>query len=168
MAASRRSIARPPGRHRPGHPPLDRGERVLAAEGDGDGGAVVATTLALYHKANGSPWSRLGWEETGRMTWDARRELLDITGLGPDRRVVVSLPRGLVALVRDRVASTVLASSRVPVADGVTALLVARRRPGSSEPVWVVALSGDADGDDPAVSAGVAAAIHRFRVDIGV
>jgi hypothetical protein len=156
------------GRHRPARPSLATGERVLAVEGDGDGGSVVATTLALYHQANGSPWSRLGWEETGRVSWDARRDRLDLSDLAVSRRLTLSLPRVMVALVRERVAATWLASRRLVVTDGVTALVMARRRPGSSELVWVVALDGEVDGDEPAVRAGVLAAIHRLRADIGV
>jgi hypothetical protein len=155
------------GRHRPARPDLAAGERVLAVEGDGDGGSVVATTLALYHQANGSPWSRLGWEETGRVSWDARRDRLDVSDL-VRRRLTLSLPPVMVALVRERVAATWLASRRLAVTDGVTALVMARRRPGSSELVWVVALDGEVDGDEPAVRAGVLAAIHRLRAAIGV
>jgi hypothetical protein len=156
------------GRHRPMRPPLASGERVLAAEGDGEGGSVVATTLALYHQANGSPWSRLGWEETGRVSWDARRDLLDLTDLHLGRRLTLSLPRGLVALVRERIGSTRLASARVSVIDGVTALVLVRRRPGSTDLVWVVAYDGEVDADDPRVRAGVVAAMRRLRADIGV
>jgi hypothetical protein len=158
----------PSGRHRPARPDLAAGERVLAAEGDGDGGSVVATTLALYHRANGSPWSRLGWEETGRVSWDARHDRLDVSDLAVRRRLTLSLPPVMVALVRERVASTWLASRRLAVTDRVTALVMARRRPGSSDLVWVVALDGEVDGDEPTVRAGVLAAIHRLRVDIGV
>jgi hypothetical protein len=168
MVGPNRAATRPGGRHRPARPPLDPGERVLATEGDGNGGSVVATTLALYHRANGSPWSRLGWEETSRMSWDARRDRLDLTDLAVERRLTLSVPRSLVALVRERVGSTLLVGARVPVAEGATALVVARRRPGSSNLVWVVALDVDVDGEDPRVRAGVAAAIHRLRVDIGV
>ena len=128
----------------------------------------MATTLALYHQANGSPWSRLGWEETGRVSWDARRDRLDLSDLAINRRLTLSLPRVMVALVRERVAATWLVSRRLAVTDGVTALVMARRRPGSSELVWVVALDGEVDGDEPAVRAGVLAAIHRLRADIGV
>jgi hypothetical protein len=165
MVVSRRPAA---GRHRPVRPSLAPGERVLAVEGDGDGGSVVATTLALYHQANGSPWNRLGWEETGRVSWDARRDRLDLADLAISRRLTLSVPPVMVALVRERVAATWLISRRLTVADGVTALVMARRRPGSSELVWVVALDGTVDADDPAVRAGVLAAIHRLRADIGV
>jgi len=156
------------GRHRPARPSLAPGERVLAVEGDGDGGSVVATTMAIYHQANGSPWNRLGWEETGRVSWDARRDRLDLTDLAISRRLTLSLPRVMVALIRERVAATWLVSRKVAVADGVTALVMARRRPRSSELVWVVALASEADADEPAVRAGVLAAIHHMRADIGV
>src|SRR5688500_7234025 len=101
------------GRHRPARPSLPTGERILAAEGDGDGGSVVATTMALYHRANGSPWSRLGWEETGRVSWDARRDRLDLTDVAVSRRLTLCLPPVMVALVRERVAATWLASRRL-------------------------------------------------------
>jgi len=168
MARPYRAATRPRGRHRPVPPPLDDGERVLATEGDGNGGSVVATTLAIYHRANGSAWSRMGWEETGRMSWDARHDRLDLTDLAVRLRLTLCVPRGLVALVRERIGSTLLVSSRVAVTDDVTALVVARRRPGSSDLVWVVALDRDVDEEDPRVRAGVAAAIHRLRADIGV
>jgi hypothetical protein len=165
LVVGRRSAA---GRHRPARPSLAPGERVLAVEGDGDGGSVVATNQALYHRANGSPWNRLGWEETGRVSWDARRDRLDLTDLAVSRRLTLSLPRVMVALVRERVAATWLASRRLAVTEGVTALVMARRRPGSTDLVWVVALDGGVDPDEPTVRAGVLAAIHRLRADIGV
>jgi hypothetical protein len=154
-------------------PPLGPGERVLAAEGDGNGGSVVATTLGLYHRNHvkgnhATDWNRLGWEEAGRVSWDARSGLLDVVGITAPDHLRAIVPRGMVALVRERVAATLLLSSRAAVADGVIARLVARRRPGSADLVWFVLLDRSADGDDPAVRAGVAQAIQRLRAGIGV
>ena len=130
----------------------------------------MATTLAIYHRVDSAAWSRLGWEETGRLVWDARRGRLDLTGLASGGGLRVSLPRGtrMVALVRERVASTLLASSRVRLTDELAALVLARRRPGSAEVVWVVAFDGDADPDDPEVQARVESAIRELRRHLGL
>jgi len=56
--------------------PVERGERVLASVRQLSGGMVVATGHAIYGQdgqpGGGGPWSRLGWEDVGRVGWDDR------------------------------------------------------------------------------------------------
>jgi hypothetical protein len=101
-------------------------------------------------------WRRLGWEEIAKVSWDSVRHVLTVTGLpgrravaalGPDAAIDLYLVRRsrLVDLARDRVASTLVVSRRIPVAEGGTVLVTARRRPGSAVVTWVV-FSGNGSG----------------------
>jgi hypothetical protein len=101
-------------------------------------------------------WRRLGWEEIAKVSWDSVRHVLTVTGLpgrravaalGPDAAIDLYLVRRsrLVDLARDRVAATLVVSRRIPVAEGGTVLVTARRRPGSAVVTWVV-FSGNGSG----------------------
>ena len=132
-------------------------------------------------------WRRLGWEEIAKVGWDSVRHVLTVTGL-PGRRAVAALgPEAaidlylvrrsqLVDLARDRVAATLVVSRRIPVADGGTVLVTARRRPGSAVVTWVV-FNGDGsrangsgpNGADPyLVRAQVQEAIRSLRAELHI
>jgi hypothetical protein len=154
---------------------LAAGERVLAAVRCADGTPVVATERALYHRdgpAVGGGWRRLGWEQVGRVDWDRRRRTLVLTGAVPEvpRRTVLRLPGStvLVGLARERVGWTTLARVRVRLGERDGAQVTVRRRPGTGELSWVVALDPGADRDDPRLSADVSAAIAGLRAELGL
>lgn len=153
-------------------PPLVKGERPLLTVRGTAGTTVVATGLAVYHLGPAPPrdWQRLGWEQIGLVHWDERGASLVLTGWTPDapRLTVLAVPRNhpLVALARERVASTMLATTRVPVAGNGNATLTARRQPGTDRLLWRVRL-GDGVPDDPLVRAEVEAAMARLRVELG-
>lgn len=157
-------------------PPLARGEHVLATEHDAAGALVVATTLAIYHRmadSDGecSPWQRLGWEETGRVSWDPQRHVLDLTGAVPDPyhlELTLADRTRMVALSTERVAASQLAMMRVTLSDGGTAIIQARRQPSSAKVSWVVMLDNATDPHDPDVQARVCAAIRALRIELGL
>ena len=141
-----------------------------------------------------SRWYRLGWDEIAKVSWDSVRNVLAVSGL-PGRRTIAALgPEAaldlylcrrtrLVDLARDRVASTLVVSRRIPVAAGGTVLITGRRRPGSNVVTWVVfsGLNGDGgghagthhlpgeDGADPyLVRAQVQSAIRALRAELRI
>jgi hypothetical protein len=144
---------------------FERGERVLSVGHGPDGGcALAATDRALYHRASGDGWSRLGWEEIARVGWDAaagRLLVIALSGGAPSRIVVPLRRRGTVPeLVTERVTHSRLGRWELLVAGTRRVLVEARRRPGTGELLWVV-LSGDCSGD-------VKRAIARLGADLGV
>jgi hypothetical protein len=152
-------------------PSLVRGERVLATANDAAGTPVVATTLAFYRRDD-EAWQRLGWEQTGHVCWDPRQRALRLTSLVPAGApdVTVGLPRQtrIVAVARERVAATMLVSERVTLGNRASAVLTARRRPGSAQLTWLVALDHDVDTDGAELDGWVLAAIRRLRAEAGI
>lgn len=155
--------------------PILPAERVLTSSRDVAGSLIVATRRALYHQDRREPsqgWSRLGWENVTRVSWDDRRRILTLTGLRPDGtwRTDLRLPRhtALAELARERVASTLLASTTVRLGGRVCACVTARRQPGSGKVMWVVVLNGADGAGEPAIRARVAAAIATLRADTGI
>src|SRR5215471_51582 len=155
--------------------PIGPGERVLTFDRGLAGSQIVATRAALYCQntgEHGRGWSRLGWEGVDRAGWDERRRVLILTGVGPGgvwRKELALPPRTmLVELARDRVTSTVLASTAVRAGDRVCALVTARRRPASGTVVWTVLLNGARDNGDRVIWAGVAAAITGLQAPAGI
>jgi hypothetical protein len=106
---------------------------------------------------------------TGRVSWDPRREVLDLEGVlpGTPAHLALGLAHGsrLVALCRERSRAAVLASCRITLRDGRTALVQARCAPGATEPTWVVIVSGNGA---PVPEDEVAAAIRRLRTETGL
>jgi hypothetical protein len=154
-----------------GRPPLAHRERILLQLRDNAEAPVVATTGALHHRSSldgPGGWRRLGWADTGRVRFDADAGLLELTALGsgPAHRLGVAGRAGarLAAMIRERVAATVLATSRVPLDHGTSALVTARRRPDTAEIIWVVLLPGGADPTDPVTQARTDAAIRELCV----
>ena len=138
---------------------FERGERVLSVGHGPEGGcALVATDRALYCRAGGDGWSRLGWEEIARVEWDAAAGRLVVIGLTgvPFRTVVPLQRRGTVPeLVAERVAHSRLGRWDLLVAGARRVPVEARRRPATEEVLWVVLVrrlrhGRDTGGDRPA------------------
>jgi hypothetical protein len=155
--------------------PIGPAERVLFMDHDLQGSLLAATRAALYHqdgRGANRPWSRLGWEDVGRVGWDDRRHVLTLTGVGPGGiwRKDLALPAhtALVELARERVTSALLASTAVRDGDRVCARVTARRQPGSGTVVWVIVLNDAADTGTPAIQAKVDAAIADVQAQTGI
>jgi hypothetical protein len=136
---------------------LAAGERILVVTPDQ---RAVASDRALYHQeATATGWRRLGWEQIDEVNWDADRAELTVTAAGQDRQKLPGNER-FASVARERLTSTRLVQVRVPLPDGRTADVAARRRPGSDELHWVVRAPGPDTVDDEHVTQ----AIHQVRV----
>lgn len=154
-------------------PPLARRERLLVKERDQAGAPVVATTVALYHRGDADAatgWHRMPWEELGRVRWDRRQRVLELTRFpgGPTRTLRLRLPgvSRIPDVVRERVAATELVGVPVPLGNGTTATVCARRRPMTSELVWVVMVADGVDPNGGDTRARIATAIRELRVQL--
>ena len=104
--------------------------------------------------------------------WLARRNRTsaakaDAAPLGPAEWVLAS-GSALVDVARERVASTLLASTTVRLGDQPCARVTARRQPGSGKVVWIVVLNGAAGISNPAIRARVEAAIAALQAETGI
>jgi hypothetical protein len=155
--------------------PIGPAERVLAIGHDLAGSVVVAASAAVYFQDRGGPgraWSRLGWEEVDVVRWHDRHQVLVFTGVHPGgvwrKELVLESGSALVDVARERVASTLLASTIVRLGDQPCARVTARRQPGSGKVVWIVVLNEAARISNPAIRTRVEAAIAAVRADTGI
>jgi hypothetical protein len=154
--------------------PIGPAERVLSTGHDLAGALVVATSAAVYFQDRGgpAPWSRLGWEDVDAVRWHDRHQVLAFTGVHPGglwrKELVLASRSALVDVARERVASTLLASTVVRLGDQPCARVTARRQPGSGKVVWIVVLNGAAGISNPAIRARVAAAIAGLQAETGI
>lgn len=151
--------------------PAEPGERILLFARDVHGGLAVATDRALRHQAAGG-WSRHGWEQLTRVTWDDESGVITVTDAGAGRVAAISLPMSdgvrLAEFARERIGSTFLLSTLVPLAGQRPARVTARRRPAGHELTWQVNLDDPSTTDDPAIRAHLAATIAQLRAHIGI
>jgi hypothetical protein len=142
-------------------------ERILA-KGWADSQPVMITDRAFYWGLRTAS-TRIGWEQIARADWDAESSTLTIIGLlpGAPRKLMFQLRRGeIAALVADRVAASQVISKRVDL-DGVgSARVIARRKPGSDELVWLVALANGTSPHAPGVATAVDRAVAEVCQDI--
>jgi len=155
--------------------PIGHAERVLTTDHDLAGSQVVATSAAVYFQDQGRAgrtWSRLGWEDVDAVLWHDRHQVLVFTGVqrgGIWRKELVLASRTvLVDVARERVASTLLASTIVRLDDQAHARVTARRQPGSGKVVWIVVLNEAAGISNPAIRARVQAAIAAVQAETGI
>jgi hypothetical protein len=150
--------------------PVEPGERILLFARDSDGGLVVATDRALRYQDAGG-WSRHGWEQLTRATWNDEAHTLIVKGTGAGHLDAVSMPAHdgarLAELARERIDSTVLISILAPLAGHRPARVTARRRPPGEELTWQVTLDNPSAADDPAIRAHLDAAVSALRAHIG-
>lgn len=144
-------------------PALERDERVVSWAAVGTDQAVVATNRGLWLPA---AESRIGWHEINKATWGddsvlriVASSIVPTSGTGdfsvvsdlPVVSVTLTEPRDLPRRVRQRVTSSVPYSSRHPLPDGGTALVVGRRVPGRDGLSWFVRYEDQVDPADPEV-----------------
>lgn len=156
--------------------PIGPAERVLTIGHDLEGSLVVATGAAVYIQGRGGgpgrTWMRLEWQDVDAVLWDDRNHVLALTGVRPGglwrKELALESHTALVDVARERVASTLLASTAVRLGDQVCARVTARRQPGSGRVVWMVVLNGAAGISNPAIRARVEAAIADLQADTGI
>jgi len=116
---------------------LARRERLLDAAPGPDGGYILAATdRALYHRAHGGAWTRLGWEIVTAVTWAS--EHASVTGLWGDAAVPLRDRGGLPEIAAERISHARLGSWRVTPPGGRPVRVEARRRPVTGEVLWFV------------------------------
>lgn len=125
---------------------LARRERLLAAgTGPAGGYTLAATDRALYHRAHGGAWTRLGWEQVTRVSWDTGRQAT-ITGLNGAAGSCVVVPlRGsgsMPEIAMERITHTRLGSWDVVLPGDRRVRVEARRRPVTGELLWFVSADG--------------------------
>ena len=121
--------------------PVEPGERILLFARDVDGGLAAGTDRALRHQAAGG-WSRHGWEQLTRATWNDEAHTLIVKGTGSGHVDAIPMPAHDGARLafqasqgwRTRAAVLDLATSRARLAAGF-ALLVALL--GRAAALWV-------------------------------
>jgi hypothetical protein len=147
------------------------GERLLAVARGADGELLAATDRALYRQAS-QPWTRLGWEQLGRVDWDEQRRNLMLTGLTPPApaHTVLCLARewGLPAVAAERASSAKVFDQRISLNGGAGARVVARRRPGGPGVNWLVVLDHGLDPADPQLRAELEAALTTLKAATGI
>jgi hypothetical protein len=153
---------------------FQRGERVLSVRHDPDGDyGLVASDRALYHRNGGHGWSRLGWEQITRISWDAATGQLLISGLdgpAPSRTAVPLRDRGtLPELAQERITHTRLGRWHLQLAGNHSVLVEVRRRPGNGELTWAVISASDGfDSVSADATADIARAVARLGEHLGV
>jgi hypothetical protein len=160
---------------------LERGERVLSAgRHPSDGYALVATDRALYLRGAGDRWSRHGWEEIARVSWDQAALRLTVIGLsgGSPVRTVVALrdPGALPELALERITHTRLGQWTLPLPGGEHVLVDVRRQPGTGSLTWSLRHSESESGragsvarpDVERAGAGIEEALACLARDLGV
>lgn len=138
-------------------------ERILA-RGWADAKPVMVTDRAFYWGLRTAS-TRIGWEQIARSHWDQESSTLTILGLLPGAPTKLTFSLGspeLATLVADRVAASHVLHTRVDLDGHGQALVVARRKPGTDDLVWLVSL---ADGTSPHAP-GVSAAVDRALAEL--
>jgi hypothetical protein len=135
--------------------------------------ALVASDRALYHRNGDHGWSRLGWEQITKVSWDAETDQLlicGLDGLAPSRTAVPLRHRGnLPELVQERTTHTRLGRWHLRLAGGHSVLVEIRLRPGTGELVWAVISASDGlNSASVGATADIAAAVARLGHHLGV
>ncbi len=157
---------------------LARAERVLAHAVLGAGGWLVATTTALVvvdpidgpASGPGTPRVRAPWHEVAEAAWSSDDRTLHVRWVSDDDEQVFLLGPGeslLPEVVRERVMSTYVLSSRIDVLGRRGVTIAVRRRADASLVVQAVADPG-VDLRRPAVADAVQATARELRVQTGL
>jgi hypothetical protein len=131
-----------------------------------DGSWVAATDQGL---ALGD--LRIDWAAVTHAQWSDEDETLalawlDGRGTG-ERRLLIDDPGAFPETVHARVTATIVLSRRLRVAGRLGVRVAARRQPGSDELVWQAVPDRGVDPDDPALRAGIDAAIREMTTELG-
>ena len=141
-------------------------ERILAWVDDGSGRPVVASDTALHVQRIPPEYSRLGWEQIERASYDSG-VLTVVLGAEPGGvtlRVPVGDGRDLPVVVRDRVTASVIVD-RYVVIDGERGVRIVGRRGPAGDIAWRTDLDPELVGD-PAARAAAQQALVEVRAEV--
>ncbi len=150
---------------------LSARERVLAWTGEQAHGWLVATKEALVIVGAGEV-IHLGWDEVERASWDRDTESLRIVEVGTfgaprvTHQVSVAAPGDFLAVLRERVTSTLVLQSPGMTPDGRAFTVVVRRSPRDRSVRALVEYDAATDPEDPAVVAAVEEALRQVSWEI--
>jgi hypothetical protein len=145
------------------------GERVLAWTEATTGEVLAGTREALY-----LPGVRLGWEDVEAADWDRETEEFRVAEVGRwgeprvEHRYVISEPRRLLELVRERVTASVLLVRHVPLDGRRGVRVIARRTPAGDRALrWIYEYDAGIDPDDPTVRLAAETALASAQDEVG-
>jgi hypothetical protein len=148
---------------------LDLGakERILAWVDDGAGRPVVASDTALHVQRIPPGYSRLGWEQIERASYDSGvlTVVLGVDLDGATLRIPVGEGRDLPVVVRDRVTASVVVDRFVAL-DGDAGVRVVGRRGAMGDIAWRVDLDPQL-ANDPAARAEAQDVLAEVRAEVG-
>jgi hypothetical protein len=142
-------------------------EKVLAWVDDGSGRVVIASETALHLQRTPPAYSRFGWEQVERASYDSGTLTVVLTPeLGSATlRIPVGERRELPVVVRDRVTASVLVNRFVPLRGDAGVRIVGRRQE-NGEVIWRSELDA-ALADDAAAQGEAAIALAEVRAEVG-
>lgn len=146
---------------------LHHKERVLAWADDGAGRPVVATDTALHVQRVPPEYSRFGWEQIERASYEAGTltVVLGETAGGVTLRVPVGSERQLPVVVRDRITASVVVDRFVALS-GDSGVRIVGRRGVDGGTTWRLDLDPGLATDAAAVAASQEA-LAEVRVEVG-
>jgi hypothetical protein len=141
-------------------------EKVLAWVDDGFGRAVVASETALHLQRTPPSYSRFGWEQVERASYDSGTLTVVLV---PEQgsaalRIPVGDERELPVVVRDRVTATVVVNRFVPLRGDAGVRIVGRRRE-DGQVQWRSELDPGL-ADDPGARQEAAHALEEVRAEV--
>lgn len=146
---------------------LQHGERVLVTAGTSDGETAAATTHALHVTRADATVQTTRYVEILSARWDPDAATLHLVTVAGPVRLRMAGSSLLPETVRERVQSSIVLSQRVSARGRGGATVVARQTPGVDQLSWQVRYDGNADPDDPALSAQVEATLAELRAQTG-
>ena len=150
--------------------------RVLAAARASDGTWLAGTRDALHAiPPGGAAVVRLPWQLVHRADWDSDTSTLRVERVAAFGREVpvhtfgLPSPGGLVPLVRERVAASIVLQRRVDLGQKRGLTVIGRRPPdGGREVSWAYELDPGVDPADPAVAEAAASALRAAQESLGL
>jgi len=142
-------------------------ERILAWADDGAGRLVVASESALHVQRIPPEYSRLGWEQIERASYDSGVLTVVLEpGLGAATlRIPVGDGRDLPVVVRDRVTASVVVDRFVAL-DGEAGARITGRRGADRKVIWRLDLDPGLDTNREAVLASKEA-LAEVQAEVG-
>lgn len=142
-------------------------EKVLAWVDDGAGRVVVASETALHLQRTPPSYSRFGWEQVERASYDSGTLTVVLV---PEQgsatlRIPVGDGRELPVVVRDRVTASILVNRFVPLR-GDEGVRIVGRRQESGQVLWRSELDPGL-ADDAGARGEAALALAEVRAEVG-
>jgi hypothetical protein len=142
-------------------------EKILAWVDDGAGRVVVASETALHLQRTPPSYSRVGWEQVERASYDSGTLTVVLV---PEQgsatlRIPVGDGRELPVVVRDRVTASILVNRFVPLR-GEAGVRIVGRRQENGQVLWRSELDPGL-AEDAGAQKAAALALTEVRAEVG-